>query len=99
MAFGHYLLGSHNFMVTALDSCVKWPLVVPVQLSTPTRLLQPGLCRSRMGSLDWSQPMSHYYSQVIVTIPEAVLVINWAGEIHSSVKVVGSQNMCWEGFS
>ena len=25
-AFGHFLLGSHNFMVTALGSCVKWPL-------------------------------------------------------------------------
>ena len=24
-AFGHFLLGSHNFMVTALGSCVKWP--------------------------------------------------------------------------
>ena len=24
--FGHFLLGSHNFMVTALGSCVKWPL-------------------------------------------------------------------------
>jgi hypothetical protein len=24
-AFGHYLLGSHNFMVTALGSGVKWP--------------------------------------------------------------------------
>ena len=24
-AFGHFLLGSHNFMITALDSCVKWP--------------------------------------------------------------------------
>jgi hypothetical protein len=23
--FGHSLLGSHNFMVTALGSCVKWP--------------------------------------------------------------------------
>jgi hypothetical protein len=23
------LLGSHNFMVTALGSCVKWPLVLP----------------------------------------------------------------------
>ena len=27
-AFEHFLLGSHNFMVTALGSCVKWPLVV-----------------------------------------------------------------------
>ena len=27
MAFGHFLLGSHNCMVTALGSCVKWPLV------------------------------------------------------------------------
>ena len=26
MAFGHFLLGSHNFMVTALGSCVKWRL-------------------------------------------------------------------------
>ena len=24
--FGHFLLGSHKFMVTALGSCVKWPL-------------------------------------------------------------------------
>jgi hypothetical protein len=24
--FGHFLLGSHNFVVTALGSCVKWPL-------------------------------------------------------------------------
>ena len=24
-AFGHLLLGSHNFTVTALGSCVKWP--------------------------------------------------------------------------
>jgi hypothetical protein len=23
---GHFLLGFHNFMVTALGSCVKWPL-------------------------------------------------------------------------
>ena len=26
-AFGHFLLGSHNFMVMALGSCVKWPLI------------------------------------------------------------------------
>ena len=26
MAFGHFLLGSHNFIVTTLGSCVKWPL-------------------------------------------------------------------------
>ena len=25
--FGHFLLGSHNFMVIALGSCVKWPLL------------------------------------------------------------------------
>jgi hypothetical protein len=27
-ALGPFLLGFHNFMVTALDSCVKWPLKV-----------------------------------------------------------------------
>ena len=26
-AFGHVLLGSHNFMVTALGSCAKWPYI------------------------------------------------------------------------
>ena len=26
MAFRHFLLGSHTFIVTALGSCVKWPL-------------------------------------------------------------------------
>jgi hypothetical protein len=37
MAFGHILLGSHNFMVTALGSCVKWPLVCPTSHeTTPT---------------------------------------------------------------
>ena len=25
--FGHFLLGYHNFMVTARGSCVKWPLL------------------------------------------------------------------------
>ena len=27
MAFGHFLLGPHNFMVTVLGSCVNWPSV------------------------------------------------------------------------
>ena len=32
MAFGHFLLGSHNLMVTALGLCMKWPLVPHVML-------------------------------------------------------------------
>ena len=28
MAFGHFLLGSHDFMVMALGSCVKWPFMI-----------------------------------------------------------------------
>ena len=31
MAFGHFLLGSHNFMVTSLGSCVKWPSICTIQ--------------------------------------------------------------------
>jgi cytochrome c oxidase subunit IV len=27
-AFGHFLFDPHNFMVTALGSCLKWPLVM-----------------------------------------------------------------------
>ena len=30
--FGHFLFGSHNFMVTALGSCVKWPLIFGIAL-------------------------------------------------------------------
>ena len=28
MAFGHFLVGSHNFMVMALGSCAEWPFLV-----------------------------------------------------------------------
>ena len=27
-AVGHFVMGSHNSMVTALGSCVEWPLLV-----------------------------------------------------------------------
>ena len=39
MPFGHFLLGSHNFMVTALGSCVKWPLAAIRKLDAYRRLL------------------------------------------------------------
>ena len=29
MAFGHFLLGSRDFKVTALGLCVKWPSMSP----------------------------------------------------------------------
>ena len=32
MAIGHFVLGSHNFIVTALGSCVKWPIGVQCML-------------------------------------------------------------------
>jgi len=32
MAFEHFLLGSHNFMGTALDLCAKWPLMYNLDL-------------------------------------------------------------------
>jgi hypothetical protein len=35
-AFGHFLLGSHNFMVTALGLCVKWPSVLESIVFPPT---------------------------------------------------------------
>ena len=38
MAFGHFLLGSHNSMVTALGSCGKWPLVSHLELVNPKLL-------------------------------------------------------------
>ena len=33
MAFGHFLLGTHNSMVTARGSCVKWPLATEPKLA------------------------------------------------------------------
>ena len=42
-AFGHFLVGSHNFMVTALDSCVKWPLKCPQYIAPHT--LNSIICR------------------------------------------------------
>ena len=39
-------LGSHNFMVTALGSCVKWPLDSDMRVTLPLLLLLlliPGL--------------------------------------------------------
>ena len=44
-AFGHFLLGSHNFVVRALGSCVKWPLILGPHwaLGMPTNCLpRPG---------------------------------------------------------
>ena len=40
-AFGHLLLGSHNLMVTALGSCVKWslgPILTRAHVGTPMYL-------------------------------------------------------------
>ena len=34
MALGHFLLCSHNFMVTALGLYVKWPLVMEYKTNT-----------------------------------------------------------------
>ena len=39
--FGHFLLGSHKFMVTALGSCVKWGLGIPCKVSKPRALRIP----------------------------------------------------------
>ena len=41
MAFGHFLLGSHNLMVTALGLCMKWPLVPHVMLFVSQILFLP----------------------------------------------------------
>ena len=41
MAFRQFLLGSHNFMVTTLGSCVKWPLVSSSILCWPVEV---GVC-------------------------------------------------------
>ena len=44
-AFGHFLLGSHNPVVTALGSCVKWPYIFHLT-TIPKHLIQyePHVC-------------------------------------------------------
>ena len=51
-AFGRFLLGSHNFMVMALGSCVKWP--------SHTRLRARDHCTSSIliGGKRWAGPSS-----------------------------------------
>ena len=53
MAFGHFRLGSHGFMATALHSCVKWALVARKQLPTPKLEGKP------LQSLDNFKPCQH----------------------------------------
>jgi hypothetical protein len=43
MAFGHFLLGSHNFMVMALGSCVTLSKV-PLQFVTRLFIIVLSLC-------------------------------------------------------
>jgi hypothetical protein len=43
MAFGHFLLGSYNFMVTALGSGVKWPFDKLLDLLTESQPAQARL--------------------------------------------------------
>jgi hypothetical protein len=95
MAFGHFLLGSHNLMVTALGLCVKWPLVVPVQCSTPNLFSATGSPEVKDGGPLIGPNQCHILFQS--HCPGRV--INWAGQNYSSVGVVGFQNMCRDGFS
>ena len=46
-AFGHFLLGSHNFMVMALGSCVRWLLVVIFSVDDKPRFYRAPLRFSR----------------------------------------------------
>ena len=44
-AFGHFLLGSHNFVVMALGSCVKWPSLIG-DIFGHNRLKNPSVYKS-----------------------------------------------------
>ena len=49
MVFGHFLLGSHNFMITSLGSCVKWPLgPLTLQWRSPVVMNSRGIMK-----FDW----------------------------------------------
>ena len=46
MAIGHFVLGYHNFTVTALGSCVKWPLYLQI-MCLAFKYLKTNLQRQR----------------------------------------------------
>ena len=54
VAFGHFLLDSHNPMVTALDSCVKWP-----------QLAQETLAHSKQQQYSWTTTTTKLYTKLI----------------------------------
>ena len=50
MAFGHFLLGAHNFVVMALGFCVKWSLVRVVSIQDKSyTLISKSLCAKNVG--------------------------------------------------
>ena len=53
---GHFHLGSHNFMVTTLGSCVKWPLMIlKVHLPPPFYYLH--IDSNSKKRLEWVYPL------------------------------------------
>jgi hypothetical protein len=65
-AFGHFLLGSHYFMVTALGSCVKWPLSkVESTLLKHSKPMQHAT-NNRLGNWSDSKLTVYYYSQIVI---------------------------------
>ena len=52
IAFGHFLLDSHNYMVTTFGSCVKWPLIELVARFYPQR--HKVICNAQLLSMSWS---------------------------------------------
>ena len=76
MAFGHFLLGSHNLMVTALDSCVKWPLhehLMSTGIFTSILTRAPEIVRKRLWL--WFRFAIHLVLMVCLHIPGGVA--NW----------------------
>ena len=83
-AFGHFILGSHNFMVMALGSCVKWPseldrLCPKIFLNTDARVghrhnhLLPLYCLALQAFLPpflrKNREKSHSITQVLHYVP------------------------------
>ena len=90
-AFMHFLLGSHNFMVMALGSCLNWPLVWRLESSTICMHLQVD-CIDSSQQLHFFNLTSIYNSSVRNKTKLRFVALLWALPTPHVIWAVGPKH-------